>query len=45
MIAKAIALDERHGISDRFLSYFKQLDDKYQVRALSPSTLFTSHVR
>ncbi|EGG10024.1 uncharacterized protein MELLADRAFT_33922 [Melampsora larici-populina 98AG31] len=30
-IAKAIALDQQHGISNKFLDYFKKIDTKFKV--------------
>lgn len=34
-IAKAIALDKQHGISDKFLNYFKKIETKFKVSGVS----------
>lgn len=34
-IAKAIALDQQHGISNKFLNYFKKIDTKFKIQEKS----------
>lgn len=33
LIQKAVQFDQKHGVSDRFRSFFKGIDDKYHIQA------------